>query len=100
MNYLVSRSLQSHLEGIEGELIHGEPMNRHTSWHVRGAQFSSKYPNFIVNRGDASAADIEALIEYAQQRVLEQTGVRLRMEVRIVGRSGLRSRPKVEQYDA
>ena len=52
---------------------------------IGGAQFSTKHANFIVNRGNASSADIEALIEYAQQAVLKQSGIKLDPEVCIVG---------------
>lgn len=53
---------------------------------IGGAQFSRKYANFIVNRGNASANDIEALIELAQQTVFQQVGINLDPEVRIVGK--------------
>lgn len=53
---------------------------------VGGAQVSSKHANFIVNLGDASAADIEGLIGHVQQTVYARCGVRLEREVRIVGR--------------
>jgi UDP-N-acetylmuramate dehydrogenase len=54
--------------------------------HVAGgAQISAKHANFIVNPGDASAADIEALIELAERSVKEKFGVVLAREVRIVG---------------
>ncbi len=49
------------------------------------ALISEKHANFILNAGGARAADIEALIELAQQRVEALHGVRLRPEVRIVG---------------
>ncbi len=52
---------------------------------IGNAQVSEKHANFIVNLGQAKAADIEALIRYVQQRVQEQHGVRLQTEVRIVG---------------
>ena len=51
-----------------------------------GASVSEKHANFIVNpKGAAKAADIEWLILEVQRRVLEQKGVRLIPEVRIVG---------------
>jgi UDP-N-acetylmuramate dehydrogenase len=51
-----------------------------------GARVSEKHANFIVNpKGAAKAADIEWLIQEVQKRVLEQKGVRLIPEVRIVG---------------
>ena len=52
---------------------------------IGDAQVSEKHANFIINLGGATAADIEALIRYVQERVEEQHGVRLETEVRIVG---------------
>ncbi len=52
---------------------------------VGGAEVSMKHANFIVNRGGASASDIEALVDAVRQRVLLRTGVDLVPEVRIVG---------------
>jgi UDP-N-acetylenolpyruvoylglucosamine reductase len=52
---------------------------------VGGAQVSEKHANFIVNTGDATAADIENLINEVRATVLQQTGVELHAEVRIVG---------------
>ena len=52
---------------------------------VGGAQVSEKHAGFIVNKGGATAADILALMEQVRQRVLDQTGVALEPEVRIVG---------------
>lgn len=50
-----------------------------------GAEISGHHANFIVNRGQATAADIEALIGLIQEEVREHTGVELEPEVRIVG---------------
>ena len=52
---------------------------------IGGAQVSEKHANFIVNTGEATAADIEALIETVQETVAREAGVRLEREVRIVG---------------
>jgi len=52
---------------------------------VGGAEVSAKHANFIINRGDASAADILALIEQVQQVVEQQHGIRLVTEVHRVG---------------
>lgn len=52
---------------------------------VGGACVSEKHANFIVNRGGASAADIETLIGQVESRVREKHGVGLMREVRIVG---------------
>ena len=50
-----------------------------------GAEVSRKHANFIVNRGSATAADIEAVIDHVERTVRERTGVALVREVRIVG---------------
>ncbi|HKI64972.1 MAG TPA: UDP-N-acetylmuramate dehydrogenase [Burkholderiales bacterium] len=51
-----------------------------------GARVSEKHANFIVNlKGAAKAADIEWLIATVRARVLDQTGIDLQPEVRIVG---------------
>lgn len=52
---------------------------------VGGAAVSDKHANFIVNRGDATAADVETLIGQVQAEVERRTGIRLEPEVRIVG---------------
>ena len=52
---------------------------------IGGAEVSWKHANFIVNRGQATATDIEALIAEMQSRILAEKGVRLHPEVRIVG---------------
>ncbi len=52
---------------------------------IGNAEISRKHSNFIVNTGGASAADIESLIELAQNTVREKFGVELEREVRIIG---------------
>ncbi len=52
---------------------------------IGGAEVSEKHANFIINRDDATATDIEELIEYVRQKVIEVHGVELVHEVRIVG---------------
>lgn len=51
---------------------------------VGGAQVSEKHAGFVVNRGGASCADVEALIAQIQKQVLDQTGVTLEPEVKII----------------
>ena len=45
-----------------------------------GALVSERHANFIVNAGEATAADIVALIERVRRAVFEKTGVRLDLE--------------------
>lgn len=54
---------------------------------VGGAQVSEKHCNFLINTGDSTAADLEALGELVRARVLDATGVQLRWEVRRIGRT-------------
>ena len=51
-----------------------------------GAQVSPKHCNFLINTGEASAADLEALGELVRAQVRESQNVELRWEVRRIGR--------------
>lgn len=50
-----------------------------------GAIISEKHANFFMNEGNATAADIMALIALAKQRVRAQFGIDLEEEVRLIG---------------
>lgn len=52
---------------------------------VGGAQVSEKHCGFVVNRGDATAADVWELICEVKRRVKEMTGVELEPEVKLLG---------------
>lgn len=52
---------------------------------IGGAQISERHANFIVNDGEASSADIMALIRYAQRAVKMEFDIHLEPEVRVVG---------------
>lgn len=52
---------------------------------VGGAQISTKHAGFVVNSGNATAADVLNLIKEVQERVYAKNGVRLFPEVRIIG---------------
>ena len=51
-----------------------------------GAQVSEKHTNFLINTGDATSGDIEALGEEVRRRVRENSGVELQWEIQRVGR--------------
>jgi UDP-N-acetylmuramate dehydrogenase len=53
---------------------------------IGDAQISEKHCNFLINHGDASAADIERLGERVREAVKDKTGVALKWEVRRIGR--------------
>jgi UDP-N-acetylmuramate dehydrogenase len=52
---------------------------------IGGAQVSEMHTNFLINTGDATAADIEALGEEIRRRVAETSGIRLEWEIRRIG---------------
>ena len=52
---------------------------------VGDAQVSEKHAGFVINRGNASAAQIRQLIEEVQRIVLEDSGVQLEREVIFLG---------------
>ena len=52
---------------------------------VGDAQASEKHCNFMINRGNATAADLEELVESLRKDVELKTGVELRWEIKRVG---------------
>ncbi len=51
-----------------------------------GAMFSPQHANFLINSGEATAADLEGLGEAVRADVEARTGVRLEWEIRRIGR--------------
>lgn len=51
---------------------------------VGGAQVSPKHAGFVINTGGATCADVLAVMEQVRQRVLEEIGVRLEPEVKLI----------------
>jgi UDP-N-acetylmuramate dehydrogenase len=52
---------------------------------IGGAQISPQHANFFLNTSATKAADMRKLIELAQQTVLDKSGVKLELEVELVG---------------
>ncbi len=52
---------------------------------VGGARFSPKHANFVENRGDATTADVLALMAAGRRLVHERFGVTLEPEVQVLG---------------
>jgi UDP-N-acetylmuramate dehydrogenase len=46
---------------------------------------SPVHANYIVNDGGATARDVLAVIEAVQERALRELGVRLELEVQLIG---------------
>jgi UDP-N-acetylmuramate dehydrogenase len=55
---------------------------------VGGAQVSELHCNFLINLGNATAADIETLGETVRERVKAHSGVQLEWEIKRIGRAG------------
>ena len=52
---------------------------------VGGARFSEKHANFVENMGDATTADVVALMAAGRRRVRERLGIELEPEVQFLG---------------
>ena len=52
---------------------------------IGGAQISKKHANFIINLGNASASDIEKLINFVKKRVYELKNILLETEIKFIG---------------
>jgi UDP-N-acetylmuramate dehydrogenase len=53
-----------------------------------GAKFSDLHANFMINTGEATAADLEGLGEIVREDVLSKTGVQLEWEIKRIGAPG------------
>ena len=54
-------------------------------YQVGGAQVSEKHCGFVINKGDATAADICQLMQDVADKVQAQFGVVLEPEVKMIG---------------
>lgn len=50
-----------------------------------GAQMSEKHSNFLINTGEATAADLEGLGEEVRKKVFQSSGIELHWEIMRVG---------------
>ena len=83
LEYPSARSTFKRPEGyFAGKLIMEAGLK---GYSVGGARVSEKHCGFLVNTGDASAADVAALIREVQERVKDKTGVSLEREVVYLG---------------
>lgn len=53
-------------------------------FRIGDAEVSRKHANWIINRGNAKARDVLALIEHIESRVFRDYGIRLEREVRVM----------------
>ncbi len=54
-------------------------------YSIGGAQISTKHAGFIINKGDATAEDVLALIDFTKKKVLEKFGKNIELEVEVLG---------------
>jgi len=52
---------------------------------VGKAKISQKHCNFFVNEGNAKATEIEQLIHKTKEQVFKKTGIKLELEIKIIG---------------
>ena len=67
-----------------GRLVEDAGLKGHS---IGGAQISPMHGNFIVNTGNGSAADVQALIQHVKDTVYSEFEIELETEVEIIGRS-------------
>ena len=65
-----------------GKLIQDSGLKGFT---VGGAQVSEKHSGFVINKGNATAADVMELIRQVTAKVKEDTGVTMEPEVKQIG---------------
>jgi UDP-N-acetylmuramate dehydrogenase len=69
-------------EYYAGKLIEQSGLKGKT---IGGAAISLKHANFIINTGNAKAADILALIDLARKKIKDETGIELEPEIHVEG---------------
>lgn len=68
-----------------GQLIEASGLK---GFRIGGAEVSPMHANYFVNTGDATAADVVALIAHARRAVQERFGIRLETEVKLIAATG------------
>ncbi len=68
-----------------GQLIEASGLK---GFRIGGAEISPMHANYFVNTGDATAADVVALIAHARRAVEERFGIRLETEVKLIAATG------------
>ena len=83
LNYASAGSTFKRPEGyFAGKLIQDSGLS---GFSVGDAQVSEKHCGFVINRGEATAADVADLIRKVQEQVYEKFQVKLEPEVRMLG---------------
>ncbi len=83
LEYASAGSTFKRLEGyFAGKLIEDAGLR---GFRIGDAQVSEKHCGFVINRGNATAAQIAEVIEEVKKRVYADSGVRLKTEVKYLG---------------
>ena len=83
LNYPSAGSTFKRPEGyFAGQLIEDSGLK---GFKIGGAQVSEKHAGFIINTGNATAADVLNLIEHIRRQVHDKFGIWLEPEVKILG---------------
>lgn len=54
-------------------------------YSIGGAQVSNLHAGFLINKGNSTANDVLKLVEYVKQKVYEKFGIKIELEMEIVG---------------
>ena len=73
---------KNHPDGKAGQLLEAAGLKGKS---IGNAVISNQHANFFINNGETSADDMRALIEIAQKAVLDQFGIKLELEVELIG---------------
>jgi UDP-N-acetylmuramate dehydrogenase len=94
-DYVARRKAKQPLEYPSGGSVFKNPPNDYAGRlieeaglkgrRVGGAMISPKHANFIVNTSNARADDILALIDLVREKVMEESGIELEPEIKVVG---------------
>ena len=83
MNFPSAGSFFKRPEGyFAGKLISDAGLK---GFSVGGAQVSEKHAGFVINTGNATAADVIALTDAVRDKVFEKYGVKLELEIKQLG---------------
>jgi UDP-N-acetylmuramate dehydrogenase len=95
-DYVTRRKAKQPLEYPSGGSVFKNPPNDYAGRlieeaglkgrRIGGAMISPKHANFIVNTSNARADDILALIDLVREKVMEESGIELEPEIKVVGR--------------
>ena len=58
---------------------------------IGSAKISKKHCNFLVNEGNATAKELEDLINKVKETVHEKTKINLELEIKIIGKNNKKS---------